>query len=168
MTNEKQNNEFVITRTFDAPQNLVWKAYTEQEHLTKWWGPKGTTTKVVKLDFRVGGIFHYCMNTTDGHKMWGKFIYREIVPQTKLVFVVSFSDESGGFTRHPMAPTWPLETLNTVTFSEHNGKTTITITGIPINASAEEQKIFNDSHQGMTMGFTGTYNQLEEYLATLK
>src|ERR1041385_1556257 len=70
--------EFVISRVFDAPRDLVWKAFTECEHLMHWWGPKGFKMVSCKMDFRPGGIFHYCLESPDGQKMWGKFIYREI------------------------------------------------------------------------------------------
>jgi uncharacterized protein YndB with AHSA1/START domain len=77
--------ELVITRTFDAPRELVFKAWTDPEHLQHWWGPKGFTFDVAKLDFRPGGIFHYSMRSPDGHVMWGKFVYREIVEPEKIV-----------------------------------------------------------------------------------
>ena len=100
--------------------------------------------------------------------MWGKFVYHDIQPPEKLVFVVSFSDETGGFTRHPMAPTWPLEVLNTITFEEKNGKTTLIMRGIPIRANEEEVTTFENNFPSMNQGFAGTLNQLDEYLATLK
>jgi hypothetical protein len=67
-----------------------------------------------------------------------------------------------------MSDTWPLEVLNTITFSEHEGKTILTISGGPINASAEERKTYDDSHAGMQQGFKGTFDQLDEYLSELK
>src|SRR5580704_13391744 len=71
-------DEFAITRVFDAPREQVWKAFTESERLMRWWGPKGFTMQVAKLDLRPGGVFHYCMRSPDGRDMWGKFVYREI------------------------------------------------------------------------------------------
>jgi uncharacterized protein YndB with AHSA1/START domain len=68
-----------------------------------------------KVDLRPGGVFHYHLRSPDGQDMWGKFIYREIVPQKRLVFVVSFSDEAGGVTRHLLHEKWPLTILSTVT-----------------------------------------------------
>src|SRR4051812_28782046 len=121
-----ENNEFKITRVLDAPRELVWKAHTEADRLMQWWGPKGLKMIAGELDLRPGGIFHYGMETPDGQQMWGKFVYREIVPQEKLVFVVSFSDANGGITRHPMSDTWPLEILNILTFEEQDGQTTLT------------------------------------------
>jgi uncharacterized protein YndB with AHSA1/START domain len=121
------SSEFVVTRTFDAPRELVWRVWTQREHLMRWFGPKGCTMPAATLDMRPGGTFHYAMRSADGSTMWGKWTFREIVAPEKLVVVVSFSDAEGGITRHPMSPTWPLETLGTTTFAEHDGKTTITV-----------------------------------------
>jgi uncharacterized protein YndB with AHSA1/START domain len=164
---EKDSSEttFVIRRTFDAPRDLVWKAYTEPERLAQWWGPKGFTMISTKVDLRPGGIFHYGMRAPNGTEMWGKFIYREIVPPERLVFIVSFSDEQGGVTRHPFSATWPLEVMNTVTLTEADGKTTVTIVGGPHAASEEERETFKAAHDGMQAGFKGTFDQLAEYLA---
>ena len=163
----KNPNEFSFTRVFDAPRELVWKAFTESERLTQWWGPKGFTMLKCKVDLRPGGVFHYCMRTPDGREMWGKWVYREIVPPERMVTVVSFSDEAGNLTRHPMSATWPLEVLNTMTLSEQDGKTTLTVSGYPINATEEEQKTFADGRGSMKQGFTATLDQLDAYLASL-
>ncbi|MGZ4054154.1 MAG: SRPBCC family protein [Bacteroidia bacterium] len=163
-----EKKDFEITREFNAPLDLVWKVYTEAEHLAKWWGPAGLKMLKTTLDFRPGGIFHYGMETPDGHAMWGKFVYKEIVPKTKIVFVVSFSDVKGGYTRHPMAPNWPLETINTVMFSEKNGKTLLIMKGHPINSTPEEDAMFYGAFDSMNQGFKGTLDQLEDYLKTFK
>ncbi|MCE9556437.1 MAG: SRPBCC domain-containing protein [Planctomycetes bacterium] len=155
---------FIITRTFDAPRELVWKAWTERDRLMEWFGPKGFTMSVGELDFRPGGTFHYCLKSAEGHAMWGKWVYREIVPPERIVLVSSFSDEQGGKTRHPMAADWPLETLSTTTFSEQNGKTTITIEWSPLNATDAERRMFDSAHAGMNQGWGGTFEQLEAYL----
>ena len=96
------NRPFVISRVFDAPRDLVWKAWTERDRLMQWFGPKGFTMSTAKLDFRPGGSYHYGMRAPNGTDMWGKFRYREIVPQQQMVLINSFSDEAGGITRHPM------------------------------------------------------------------
>jgi len=157
--------EFVISRVFAAPRKLVWRVWTQVEHLQQWFGPKGFTTPVAKLDFRVGGIFHHCMVTSDGTKIWGRFAYREIVAPEKLVWVDSFSDEKGGIVRHPFSATWPQEMLTVVTFSEYEGQTTVTVRWTPLNASAEEQKTFDSNHDSMNQGWGGTFERLGIYLA---
>ncbi len=159
--------DLVITRTFDAPRELVFQAFTQAEHLQHWWGPKGMTLSVSKVDVRPGGIFHFSMETPDGHKMWGKFVYREIVAPEKLVYTNSFSDEEGNIIRAPFSETWPLEVLNTLTFTEDNGKTILTLHGVPWNASKEEEQNFADMHGSMHQGFGGTFDQLDAYLARL-
>ena len=137
--------------------------------MKQWWGPKGFKVLHSKMDLRPGGTYHYGMESPDGHAMWGKFVYREVTPPERLVFINSFSDEKGGLTRHPMAPTWPLEMLSVFTFEEQpGGKTKFTITWSTHNASEEEQKTFDDGHASMTQGWGGTMEQLAAYLATAK
>jgi uncharacterized protein YndB with AHSA1/START domain len=161
--------EFVISRVLNAPRDLVWKCFTDVEHMKKWWGPKGVTIVKAEMDHRPGGTYHYGMKTPDGFLMWGKFVYREITPKDRLVFVNSFSDEQGGVTRHPMAPTWPLETLSTFTFEDQpGGKTKFTVHWSPLNPTPEEQTTFDNGHASMTGGWTGTLDQLEAYLATVR
>ena len=94
--------ELVITRTFNAPRKLVWKAWTEPERLTKWWGPKGMPISVHKFDLRPSGVFHYSMRAPNGSDWWGKFVYREIMAPERIVFISSFSDEKENITRHPL------------------------------------------------------------------
>jgi uncharacterized protein YndB with AHSA1/START domain len=161
-------SDFVVSRTFDAPRKLVWAAYTEPKHLMHWWGPKGFKMLKCSLDLRVGGVFHYGMQSPDGKTMWGKFIYREIVAPERIVHTVMFSDENQGITRHPMAPVWPLVTLTEATFTEANGKTTIDVRWRPENATAEEQAMFDGAHASMRGGWSGTMDQLDAYLATAK
>lgn len=157
--------EFVITRTFNAPRELVWKAWTERDRLIEWFGPKGFTMTTAKLDFRPGGIFLYGLRSPDGTEVWGKFVYREIVTPEKIVLVNSFSNPAGGLTRHPFSPTWPMEMLSTTTFTEHEGKTMIALKWVALNATEVEQKTFDSSHDGMNQGWTGTFDQLATYLA---
>lgn len=165
--NDSTAQDFIITREFDVPRDLMFKIWTETPHLKHWFGPKGVTIISPKNDLRPDGVFHYGMRTDDGTVMWGKRIYRELVSPERLVFIVSFSDEQGGVTRHPVSPDWPLETLSTVTFAEHEGKTTITIQWAPYNASEAERKAFEAGRDGMKPGWTGTLDQLNEYLTRL-
>ncbi|HTV07705.1 MAG TPA: SRPBCC domain-containing protein [Candidatus Aquilonibacter sp.] len=84
-----------VTRTFDAPPELVWKAWTEPKYVMQWWGPKGFTCPVCKIDFRVGGRFLCCMRTPDGQDFWNGGEYLEIVPYEKIVLSMYFSDSEG-------------------------------------------------------------------------
>ena len=163
---ETQSADFVISRVFDAPRKLVWAAFTEAERMKEWWGPKGFTVVASKMDLRPGGTYHYGMKAPDGAPMWGKFVFREIVPPQRMVLISSFSDEAGGVTRHPMAPTWPLEMFSTFTFEEEpGGKTKVTIRWSPHNASEEERKTFEAGRDSMRQGWAGTMDQLAAYLA---
>ena len=159
------NDTFRISRTFNAPRSLLWKVYTEREHLMQWFGPKGFTMPKADLDFRKGGTFLYCLRTPDGQDMWGKWVFRDIVEPEKLEVITSFSDPQGGITRHPMSPDWPRETLGITTFEETNGKTTVTVNWEVFNGTELERKVFADNQPGMQMGWTGTFEQLEAYLA---
>ncbi len=163
-----EREDFVIARTFDAPRELMFRVWTECRHLEKWWGPSGFTMISCKVDLRPGGMFHYGMRSPGGDVMWGKFEYRDVVPPQRLVFLSGFSDEQANMTRHPMAASWPLLIHNTVTFEEHDGRTTVTLRGSPFSATAEERKTFQDGFASMEGGFGGTFRQLEEYLRTVE
>jgi len=160
-----EDQELVITRVFDAPRELVWKALTEPDRLAQWWGPAGFEMLVSRLDLRPGGVFHYSMRSPDGRVMWGKFVYRELAPPDRMVFVNSFSDEEGNVLRSPFSLTWPLEVLNTISLSESGGRTTVTLRGGPINASQEELDTFRNAQGSVRQGFAGTFDQLAAYLA---
>jgi uncharacterized protein YndB with AHSA1/START domain len=163
-TSHPTERPFVISRLFNAPRDLVWKAWTEREHM-HWLGPKGVTIHHAKLELRPGGTFHYCMKTPEGREMWGKWVIREIVKPERLVFVNSFSDADGGLTRHPMSSHWPLETLSAVTFAAQGDKTLLTIQWLPLNATEIERKTFDEGHESMKNGWTGTLDRLAEHLS---
>lgn len=167
MTDSKETaaKPFVITRVFDAPRDLVWKAWTETERMAKWWGPKGCSVVVSDMDLRPDGRYHYGMRMPDGSEMWGKFIYREVSPPERLVLVDSFSDKDGNITRHPMSAEWPLEMLTTITFVPKGKGTEVTVTWVPINATEAECKAFNAAHASMQGGWSGTLDQFAAYLA---
>ncbi len=165
VNNLPAEHELVIMRRFNAPRELVFKAWTEPERLAQWWGaPKGSVIHVSKLELKPGGMFLYSIKNPNGQDIWGKFIYHEITAPEKLVFVNSFSDKDGGTTANPWMPVWPLEIMNTVTLIEYEGKTTLTIKGKPINATTEEIKSFETFRDSMEGGFGGIFEQLEEYL----
>jgi uncharacterized protein YndB with AHSA1/START domain len=169
MATEANSADFVVSRVFDAPRELVWECFTDPEHMKEWWGPKGFAVVAAKMDRRPGGTYHYGMRTPNGQVMWGKFVYREIDAPSRMVWVNSFSDEAGGTTRHPMSATWPLEMLTIVTFDEiAGGKTRLTIRWSPLNATAEEQQTFDAGHDSMRGGWGGTLDQLAAYLVTVK
>jgi len=161
-------NEFVIVREYEAPKKLVYEMWTSPEHLNHWWGPAGMKVEVVRMEFKPGGTFLYSIVLPDGGMVYGKFVYREIVPYEKIVFVDSFCDANGNPQRHPIDPGWPIEILNTIMISEQNGKTLLTLKGISLNASEAEVKTFVKGFGSLKQGWSGTLAQLENYLSSVK
>jgi uncharacterized protein YndB with AHSA1/START domain len=146
-----KEQELVITRIFDAPRELVWKAWIDPERVKRWWGPKGFTAPVCKIDLRVGGKYLYCMRSPEGKDYWSTGVYREIVPLKRIVYTDSFADEKGNVvpaSYYGMSGEWPLELLVTVTFEEHEGKTKLTLqhVGIPAGENSKlAQQGWNES-----------------------
>jgi uncharacterized protein YndB with AHSA1/START domain len=156
---------FTISRTFDAPRELVWEAWTEPRLFARWFGPKGFTGEIKTLDLRAGGVLHSCLRSPDGMEMWAKFVYREVTPPARLVWEHSFADAEGNVVRHPFQAAWPLRLLTTVVLEEKDGKTKTTLTWTPMDASEAEVKAFADGMAGMTQGWGGTFDQLGEFLS---
>lgn len=118
--------ELTINRTFDAPRELVWRAWTVPEYTMRWWGPKGFTAPLSTIDLRVGGRYLNCMRSPEGQDFWSTGVYREIVAPERLVCSDSFSDEQGNIvpaSYYGMGDDIPLELQVTVTFEEIDGKT---------------------------------------------
>lgn len=85
----------VVTIIFNAPRELVWKAWTEPKYVMQWWGPKGFTAPVCRMDFRVGGRSLCCMKSPDGKEFWSGIEYHDIVPHEKIVSSMYFADSEG-------------------------------------------------------------------------
>jgi uncharacterized glyoxalase superfamily protein PhnB/uncharacterized protein YndB with AHSA1/START domain len=157
---------FVLSRTFDVSRDVLWQCFTDPARMQRWWGPKGVQVIAARMDLRPGGTYHYGMRMPDGGEMWGRFVYREIAAPERLVFVNSFSDAHGGLTRHPLAPSWPIEMLSTFSFKDESpGKSTFTVTWTPLNPTPQERAAFDAGHDGMKNGWNGTMEQLAAYLA---
>jgi uncharacterized protein YndB with AHSA1/START domain len=166
---EATTSEFVISRVFDAPRELVWTCFTDVEHMKQWWGPCGAIVTDAEMDVRPGGTFHYRLELPDGTPVWGKMQYLEITPRDRIVFINSFSDEAAGTTRHPMAPDWPLEMHSVFIFEDQpGGKTKFTVRQSPHNATKDECKAFRDGHGSLTQGWGGTLDKLDGYLPKAK
>lgn len=156
-----------LVRDFKAPKLLVFQAFATAEAFAEWWGPAGMVLTVLQLDFRQGGKLHYTLEG-DGQTMWGIFHYRNIVQPNSIEFVSSFSDESGKICNSPFPMDFPLEIFNLITLEEKNGITTVTLSGYPINATPEQEATYYSIIENMNQGFTGTFNQLETYLANIQ
>lgn len=155
--------DFVIFRMVDAPRARVWKAWTNEKELGAWMGPKGAETGFSKLDFRVGGTYHY-MNKFAGKEMWGLATYETIEEPAKLVFVQQFSDKDRGLTTHPLAPTWPKRLRTTVNLQDFGAKTLISLYWKPVDPTETEMKTFQAAMDGMKGGWGGSFERLDEHL----
>ena len=89
---ETAQRELVITRVFDAPRALVFKAWTEPDRLVRWWGPQGFTTPFCTMDLRPGGAVRFCMRSPEGTDHWLQGVYREIVAPERLVCTWAWED----------------------------------------------------------------------------
>lgn len=121
--------ELVIERIFNAPRELVWRAWTEPEHLMRWHGPKGYTAPACQIDFRVGGTYLNCMRSPEGQDYWSTGTYQEIVPLEKIVCSDSFADPEGNVVsaaEYGMGD-FPLALTVTITFEDLGGKTKMTL-----------------------------------------
>src|SRR2546425_388107 len=120
---ESSERELVITRVFDAPRDLVWKAWTDPKHVAQWWGPMGFTTKVPELDLRPGGRWRYIMTGPDGIEYPVKGVFREVVPFERIVTTDEFDE---GF-QQPVATDLPSGIVVTCTFGDLGGKTRLVL-----------------------------------------
>jgi uncharacterized protein YndB with AHSA1/START domain len=161
-------SEFILTRTLAAPRALVWQVWTEPAHLMQWFGPAGMTMPRCTMDLRVGGRFHFCLRAPDGQDMWALWQFGEIVAPERLVWLHGFADPQGKPARHPMAPSWPLQMLSTLSFAERDGQTEMRLHWVAHDATAQEQHSFDTSHASMQMGWAGTMAQLDAHLARVK
>jgi uncharacterized protein YndB with AHSA1/START domain len=142
--------ELVITRTFDAPRKLVFKLWTQAEHLAHWWGPEGFTLPSCEIDLRPGGAYRFQMRGPDGDDHWLQGVFHEVVESERLVMAGFWADSEG----NPKGPT----TVITVTFEEHAGKTVLTF-----HQAIFESITARDAHHN---GWTSTFDRLTKYLLT--
>jgi len=140
------------TRVFDAPRELVWKVWTEPEHIGRWWGPNGFTTTTHKMEVKAGGVWRFVMHGPDGRDYQNKITFIEVVKPERLVY------KHGGGDRD-------LEPVNfrvTVTFAEEGGKTRLEMRSVFPSAKARDFVVKN---YGAVEGMHQTLARLEEYLA---
>ena len=147
-----------MERVFAAPRDLVFKAWTEAEHLTQWWGPTGWTVPFCQVDFRPGGVWHYCMQGPGGEQSWGKAVYGEIVPGSRIVYTDAFSDEAGNIT-----PGMPVMTIAVDFLAE--GERTRVVSNTKFASKEELESLLQ---MGMLEGASQTWDRLDEYLARIQ
>lgn len=154
---------FLYVQTFDASREAVFRAFSTAEALNAWWGPAETVNSVIRLDFRPGGIFHFKMISGDTVS-YGRFHYLRIEPDELLEFTNAFADEAGNVVPAPFPMPFPEEVHYRITFAEENGKTRVTLTGRPVNATAEQEETFRSIEDSMQQGFGSTFHKLVAYL----
>ncbi|HEV8339686.1 MAG TPA: SRPBCC domain-containing protein [bacterium] len=155
--------ELFITRVFDAPRELVWKAWTEPERFKRWWGPKGFTAPFCKIDLREGGTYLNSMRSAEGQEFWSTGVYREIVPIERLVYTDSFADENGNVvpaSHYGLSADYPVEFLVTVTFEDDDGKTKLTLRHAGLPAGADRDNA--------AAGWNESFDKLAESLKELR
>lgn len=144
----------VASRTFDAPRERVFRAFTEPGQLARWWGPRGWGTETRTLDLRPGGSWHYCMTGPDGMESWGLGTYQEVTPPSRLVYTDAFSDAEGN-----VSAGMPQTTI-VIEFAEEGGRTTVTSS----TRFATDEDIQMVLKMGVIEGLTQTWDRLAEYL----
>jgi uncharacterized protein YndB with AHSA1/START domain len=155
---EAKGSELLVSRVFDAARDLVFKAFSEADRLMQWWGPREWPLTYCKLDFRVGGIWLFCMTGPDGAESWGKGVYEEIVSPERIVYVDAFSDRDGNVNESMPQVRIIME------FTEHAGKTKVESRA----EYATVQDLESLKAMGMIEGITETWDRLAEYLAAAK
>ena len=156
---------FVYSRTFNSGISKTFDAWSNPEHIMKWMAPTGFNGEYIKADIRPGGEAFYSMS--NGHvTMFGKANYLEIEKNHQIVYTQVFSDKDGKISRHPMAPTWPEVMKTTVSFHEIEPNQTLVSIQWEVfgNATNTEHETFKNSKMGITQGWTGSFDKLEEYL----
>lgn len=159
-------DRFYINRSFDVPRETMFEMWTDPKHFSKWLPPTGFTMEFIRAEIKPGGTTFYKMTGGGGVTMYGKAHYKEIRRPDRLVYTQIFCDENEKISRHPMAPTWPETMLTTVTLTEEGAnRTRVTIAWeIYGEATAIERETFHKAKGGMTQGWTGSFDKLEDYI----
>jgi len=144
-----------LTRAFDAPRALVWRAWTDPTMMAQWFGPRHFTIPACELDVRVGGALRIVMRGPDGNDYPMKGVFIEVVAPERLVYTNIAVDRDG---KHL------LEGETTVTFTEQSGKTTLTVTAHAVG----RVPIATQMLAGMEAGWTQTIDKLEEFVAGVR
>jgi uncharacterized protein YndB with AHSA1/START domain len=126
---------------------------------------KGFSMISSTIELKPGGFFHHGLRSADGSEIWGKWVFHEVVVPKLLVFVISFSDEKGSLTRHPLSADWPPEVISNMTLAPSNGGTLFTMRLAPLNASDAECRAFEAAFQTMQRGWAESLEELASYLA---
>lgn len=168
LTKEALGKEkFVIHRTFDAPIDVVFEMWKNPNHFSKWLPPIGFTMNFLRAEIGAGKSAFYSMTNGAGMTMYGHAKYMELKKPNRIVYTQDFSDEKENISRHPFLSTWPETMLTTVELEEEgNDQTRVRVTWEPYGkVSSEELSTFVKEKDGMTQGWTGSFDKLDAYLA---
>ncbi|NOX69724.1 MAG: SRPBCC domain-containing protein [Gammaproteobacteria bacterium] len=158
--------EFVLDREFDAPLELVWRAWTNPEFLQRWYGP-GVETVIHKFDLKPDGVWLNEMKMSGGSN-YQKIIFKEVAQLEKLVWHHCSADADWNIAASPMMPDWPRILLTTVTFADNGDRTNVRLAQIPVDATDAEIACFAKMKDGMSGGWGSGYAIIDELLAELK
>jgi uncharacterized protein YndB with AHSA1/START domain len=155
-----------LARLVDAPRELVFRVWTEAEHLAQWFAPRRVDIPFCRIDPRPDGAIHFCHRTQDGMEVWVRGIYREFVVPERLVFSLWFVDAGGAPAPHPMFPDWPTDAsmLTTVTFVDIDGKTQLTVQQALVPGAAQANDTFARERDAARAGWIETLDRLQEYV----
>lgn len=155
---EQTETDLTFIQVLDAPRELLFKVFSESEHVKQWWGPEGWAMPICTIDFRPGGVWHYCIRNAEGEEHWAKAKYHEIVPPERIVFTDNLVDVQGN----------PIEGLPpkrvTVTFDGIDGKTRLRV-HVQLESAADRQKLVD---MGFARHFPETLHHLEQHLNSIK
>lgn len=154
------DREIVIARVFDAPRELVWRVWTEPEHIAQWWGPRGFTTTVTSTDLRPGGKWRYVMHGPDGNDYPVHGVFREVVPFERIVTSDEFDDGFG----EKMGIDLPSGVVATAVFEDLGKKTRLVLT--ITHGTIEDRK--KHEAMGVVGGWNSSFDCMDDYLATLQ
>jgi uncharacterized protein YndB with AHSA1/START domain len=159
--------EFLVERTFDAPRDLVWRAWTDPDLLNRWYGP-GAETVIHAFDLRPGGMWLNEMRWGDNSN-FQKVVFQEVAEPDKLVWHHhSATDSEWNDAPNPMMPDWPPLLLTTVGFVESGGKTIVSLSQIPMEATEAQIACFAEMMNGMGGGWASGYDVIDDLLVELK
>ncbi len=158
--------EYKIERIFDAPRELVWRAWTDPALLHRWYGPNVETT-IHQFNLKAGGEWHNEMQWGDTRD-YSKMAFQEVIEPERIVWHHSSTDADWNIITNPMMPNWPRVLLTTVTFEESDGKTTVRLTQVPLDATAAEIACFAGAMANMDHGWGAGFTILETMFAELQ
>jgi uncharacterized protein YndB with AHSA1/START domain len=156
--------EFKLERVFAAPREALWAAWTQPARLEQWFGPKGCQAVSVKFDLRPGGMALTKLVLPGKPPLHARFIFREITPPKRLVWLHAVADAAGNATKHPMAQALPAQMLVVMELAAEGEQTRLTLVKTPFEATAAEVDAFRDAIEGMSWGWSGNFDVLDEYL----